>query len=108
MKSNFIKFAVLQPQFTQYNHSKVIHILPWDTNSGVSFLGQSFSLKETAKNYCVAQCSTYTLSQNDNFIRITFVGRLLSGGWQYSHASKSNTVTAKEDVTQKFSCCNVI
>ena len=41
-----------------------------------------------------SQYSTCIL-QNDNFIRITFVGRL-SGGWQYSHAKKSNTVTAKE------------
>ena len=54
----------------------------------------SVSVKENPdrkKNY-----STCTL-QNDNFIRITLVGRL-SGGWQYSHANKSNTVIAKEDV----------
>ena len=54
------------------------------------------------------QCSTYTLLQIDNFIRITFVGRLLSGGWQFSHANERNTVIAKEDIKQMFSCCNVI
>ena len=27
-----------------YNHSQVIHSLPWVANSGVTFLGQSFSL----------------------------------------------------------------
>ena len=31
----------------------------------------------------ISQYSTCTLLQNDNFIRITFVGWLLSGGWQY-------------------------
>ena len=55
----------------------------------------------------ISQYSTCTL-QNDNFIRITFVGRL-SDAWQYSHANKSNTVTAKEDVRQKVFLlqCNV-
>ena len=56
----------------------------------------------------ISQYSTYTLLQNDNFIRITFVGRLLPGRWQCSHAHKSNTVTAKDDVKQRFSCCDVI
>ena len=50
----------------------------------------------------ISQYSTYTLLQNDNFIWITFVGRLLPGGWQYSHVNGSNTVTAKEDVKQSF------
>ena len=27
-----------------YNHSQVIHSLPWEANSGVTLLGQSFSL----------------------------------------------------------------
>ena len=55
----------------------------------------------------ISQYSTCTL-QNDNFIRITFVGRL-SDAWQYLHANKSNTVTAKEDVRQKVFLlqCNV-
>ena len=53
----------------------------------------------------ISQYSTCTL-QNDNFIRITFVGRL-SGGWQYSHANKSNTVTAKEDVKSFLLQCNL-
>ena len=55
----------------------------------------------------ISQYSTCPL-QNDNFIRITFVGRL-SDAWQYSHANKSNTVTAKEDVRQKVFLlqCNV-
>ena len=32
----------------------------------------------------------------------------MSGGWQYSHANERNTVTVKEDVKQKFSCCSII
>ena len=64
--------------------------------------------EETAKYHCcfISQYSTCTL-QDDNFVRIIFAVRL-SGGWQYSQANKSNTVTAKEDVKQTFSCCNVI
>ena len=53
----------------------------------------------------ISQYSTCIL-QNDNFIRITFVGRL-SGGWQYSHANKSNTVTAKENVKSFLLQCNL-
>ena len=47
--------------------------------------------KETTKYLCcfISQYSTYSVLQNDNFIRITSVGRLLSGRWQYSHANKS-------------------
>ena len=56
----------------------------------------------------ISQYGTYTLLQNDNFIRILFVDRLLSRGWQYSHANERKTVTAKEDLKQKFSCCDII
>ena len=52
----------------------------------------------------ISQYSTSTLQ--NNFIRIIFVGRL-SGGWQYSHANKSNTVTAKEDVKSFLLQCNL-
>ena len=31
----------------------------------------------------------------------------MSGGWQYSHANKSNTVTAKEDVKSFLLQCNL-
>ena len=41
-------------------------------------------------------------------MRITFVGRLLPVGWQYSHANQSDTANPKEDVKQKFFCCDVI
>ena len=89
-----------------YNHSQVIYNLPWESNSGVTFFGQSFSLYlKELQNIFVAL--SYTLLQNDNFISIKFVGRLLSGGWQYSLANESNTATAKEDVKQKFSCSDV-
>ena len=94
-----------------YNHSQVIHSLTkkllWSC-----FFGKIFQpvIKEAAKSLrCfIPQHSTYALLQNDNFIRITFVRRLLSRGWQYSHANDNKTVTAKEDVKQKFSCCDII
>ena len=89
-----------------YNHSQVIYNLPWESNSGVTFFGQSFSLylKKLQNIFVVL---SYTLLQNDNFISIKFVSRLSSGGWQYSLANESNTTTAKEDVKQKFSCSDV-
>ena len=82
------------------NHSQVTHSFPWEAHSGVTFLGQSFSLylRKLQISLCcfICQCSTCILLQNDNFIRITFLGRLLSGGWQYSHANESNTATVKD------------
>ena len=58
---------------------------------------------------CVALFSVfYMLLQNDNFVRITYVWRLLSGEWQYSHANESNLATVKEDVKQNANCCDVI
>ena len=57
---------------------------------------------------CVALFSVfYILLQNDNFIRITCVCRLLSVEWQYSHANESNLATVKEDVKQNANCCDV-
>ena len=92
-----------------YNHSQVIHSLLWKMGSKLWKLLFLDSLSAfTSRNYKISLfCFTSQYSQNDNFTRITFVGRL-SGGWKYSHANKSNTVTAKKNVKQKFSCCNVI
>ena len=92
-----------------YNDNQGIHSLPWEANSGVTFLGQliiQLLSKEIAKYHCIALSPSilYALVQNNDFIRITFVGRLLSGGWQYSHGNESNTVTAKEDVKPMLQC----
>ena len=61
--------------------------------------------KETTKYHCVALSLSilHALLQNDNFITITFVGRLSSRGWQYLHLNESDTVAAKEDANQKIS-----
>ena len=92
-----------------YNHSQVIHSLLLEAKSGVTFLGQSFSLYMRKLQHIIMllhlSVSKCTLLQNDDCTRIVFVefvSRLLSGGWQYSHANKSNTATAK-DVKQNYS-----
>ena len=83
---------------------------------GVTFLGQTFSLYlKKLQNITVLlylsvfymQYSICSILQNDNFVRIIFVGRL-PGVWQYSHVNKSKTITAKENVKQKYSCCDII
>ena len=93
-----------------YNHRQVIRSLLWEANSGVTFFGQSFSLYlRGLQNVVLLYLSVfYILLQNHNFVRITYVGRLLSSEWQYSHANESNSATAMDDVKQKFTCCGII
>ena len=103
---HFIKFAELQPQLFSVTITVKLYIIYHGKQTlEVTFSRRIFQPlpKETAKYhfFCfISQYSTCTL----HFI----VGRL-SGGWQYSHANKSNTVTAKEDVRQKVFLlqCNV-
>ena len=68
-------------------------------NSGVTFIEQSFSvyLRLLPDIVLLYLSVFYILLQNDNFIRIAYVGRLLSGEWQYSHANGSNSATATDD-----------
>ena len=63
-----------------YNHSQIVHSLPQEDNSGVTFLEQSFSLYQKKSLRCfIPQYSTYTLLQNDNFIRIIFADNFHAG-----------------------------
>ena len=90
-------------QVIVYYNTQSLELLFWDNLS-------SFTKRNCKISLCcfISHYSRYIHLENDIFIRITFVDRLLSGGWKYWHANDSNTVTGKKDVKQKFSCCDVV
>ena len=104
---NFIKFAVLKPHSVTITAKLYIVCCGKQTLEYLSRTIFQPLPEETAKCHCVAlslsilQTHFFTMII---FIRITFGGRLLSG----AHANGSNPATAKDDVKQKFSCCDVI
>ena len=55
MESNFIKLQYYNYSLLSYNNSHDIHSLPWEANSGVTFLGQFFQpLSKKMQNISVA------------------------------------------------------
>ena len=93
-----------------YNHRKVIRSLPWEEKSGVTFVGQFFSLylRKLQTIVLLYLSVFYILLQSDNFISYICKQTIVRREWQYSHTNESNSATAKEDVKQKFNSCDVI
>ena len=103
-----INFQYYNHSLLSYNHSHAYIVYHGKQTLEVTFLKQSFSLylKKLQNIIVLLYPSVFYIHTSEWKFCKNYICRQTAR--QYSHANKSNTVTAKEDTKRKFSYCNVI